>query len=64
MESHEGVIVGIVEFTLDGLFVHIIGNSVVDIQQSYGICADAGSDELHLSSRKYLLHRIRGCPYR
>ena len=46
MESHEGVIVGIVEFTLDGLFVHIIGNSVVDIQQSYGICADAGSDEL------------------
>ena len=35
-----------VEFALDALFVHILRNAVVDIQQGNGILADAGSDEL------------------
>ena len=46
MEAHEGIFQCVVEFALDALFVHILRNGVVDIQQSYGILADAGSDEL------------------
>ena len=46
VEAHEGIFQGVREFALDALFVHILRNAVVDIQQGNGILADAGSDEL------------------
>ena len=46
MEAHEGILMRIIEFALDGLLVHIVRHGVVDVQQSYCIVADAGSDEL------------------
>ena len=48
MEAHEGILQSIREFALDALFVHILRNGVVDIQQGNGILTDAGSDELAL----------------
>ena len=47
MEAHEGILLRIIEFALDGLLSYIsFGTVVVDIQQSHCIVADAGSDEL------------------
>ena len=46
MEAHKGILQSIRKFALDALFVHILRNGVVDIQQGNGILTDAGSDEL------------------
>ena len=46
MEAHEGILLRIIQFALDGLLVHIVRHGVVDVQQSHCIVADAGSDEL------------------
>ena len=46
VEAHEGILVCVIEFALDGLFVHICRYRVVDIEQRYCIVAYAGSDEL------------------
>ena len=46
VESHESIFQCVVEFALDGLFVHILRYGVVDIQQCNDIIAYYLSDKL------------------
>ena len=46
VESHECIFQRVIELALDLGFVHILRNSIVDIQQGYSILADNGSDKL------------------
>ena len=46
VEAHEYLVRAIGELALNGLFVHIGGNGVVDVEQGYGLAGDAGADEL------------------
>ena len=46
MEAHEGILMCVIKFTLDGFLIHIIRYSVVDIKQRYNIVAYCSTDEL------------------
>ena len=50
MEAHEGILVGIRELALDRLLVHISRYGVVDVEQSYSVLRNAGTDELGQTS--------------
>ena len=46
MEAHEGILVRIGEFALDGLPVHILGDGVVDVEQGNCVLRNACPDVL------------------
>ena len=48
MEAHECIaeLVIVIELALDALFIHILGNGVVDVEQGNDIVRYAGTDEL------------------
>lgn len=46
MESHKCIFMCIVKLALDRLFVHILRNGVIDVEQCDSILAHAGTDKL------------------
>ena len=46
MEAHESIRKLVIELALDGLFVHVLRNGVVDVKQRYNVIADSFADKL------------------
>ena len=63
MESHKCIFMCIVKLALDRLFVHILRNGVIDVEQCDSILAHAGTDKLTQGAVNIYRARYRNTYY-
>jgi len=59
MKAHESIRMAVVKLAFDGLFIHVIQNGVVNIQESNRILTHTGTDKIAQAAININLARYR-----